>query len=168
LFVGGHKEQVDGFVEVLHPYVKERVAGEFIVDPRTMTSAEVRDTVRALEQQARRRRELDEVRGIYDTAASGGLAVVGLPASLAAANAKAVERLVVVGTYLKPGTVCPSCGFLSLDDEVCPACGATMTESADVVNELAESVVEASGSFLQVVDDGSEAIGATIRFPIST
>lgn len=168
LFVGGHKEQVDDFVEVLHPYVKERVAGEFIVDPRTMTSSEVRDTVRALEQQARRGRELDEVRGIYDTAASGGLAVVGLPASLAAANARAVERLVVVGTYLKPGTVCPSCGFLGLDDEVCPACGATMSESADVVNELAESVVEASGSFLQVVDDGSEAIGATIRFPIST
>lgn len=167
LFVGGHNEQIDAFVEVLHPYVKDRFAGEFIVDPHTMTPAEVRDKVQALEAQARRQREIDEVRAIYDIAASSGLAVVGLPASLDAANAKAVERLVVVGTYLKPGTVCPACGFLSLEATTCPACGTGMIGGSDVVNELAESVVDAGGSFLQVLDDGSEAIGATLRFPLS-
>jgi peptide subunit release factor 1 (eRF1) len=166
LFVGGHKDQLDELVEALHPYVSGRFAGDFIIDPHTMTPAEVRDQVREMEAKARRERELGEVRKIYDTAASGGLAVVGLPGSLDAANAKAAERVVVVGTYLKPGAVCPSCGFLSLTEATCPACGTGMAASADIVNELVESVIDSAGSFLQVLDDTSEAIGAFLRFHV--
>lgn len=168
LFIGGHQRHVEEFTGFLHPYVAGRVAGTFIIDPHTMTDALVREMVDPLETKANQEREAEDLRTFYDTVASGGNGVLGLPRVIAAVNIRAIERLHVVGSLPKPGKVCPSCGWLGLVAETCPICGATMDRTVDVIDEVMEATVDSGGTILATLtgSDAVEGIGATLRYRI--
>ncbi len=99
----------------------------------------------------------------------GGDAVAGTVRVLEAANAKAVERLVVSGTFARPGAACRNCGWLHRTATVCEVCGHAMEEVDDVVAEAMEAVLASGGSVRQVrVGSALDAdgVGAFLRFPV--
>jgi hypothetical protein len=101
---------------------------------------------------------------------SGGNAVLGLGPTLEAANAQAIDTLVVAGGLVRSGEMCDSCSRLQRVGDVCEVCGARMHHLEDVVAALMEAVVSAGGSVHQVDVpsplDG-HGIGALTRFPMS-
>jgi peptide subunit release factor 1 (eRF1) len=107
---------------------------------------------------------------VCDTAWSGGNAVLGLTSVLHAANARAIDRLVVAGEFARPGTMCQRCSHLSRDGRECPVCGSATFELDDVVAAVMESVVASGGTVHQIVVASpvdSAGVGALTRFPVS-
>ena len=146
IIVGGHKTDTHEFVESLHPYLRNLVAGEFVIDPHTITAAAVLEKAAALEAAAERNRRANIVSSIMDARGSTGKAAVGIAELIDGANLKALQSLVVVTDSPRvPGAVCDECSWLSREGGECLGCGAEMRPVADVVDELIEAVVRDSG-----------------------
>jgi peptide chain release factor subunit 1 len=169
LFLGGHHETIEEASKLLHPYLKSRLAGSFVIDTHTLTPALVRDQLEVLEQEAVAAREAGRVRDLLDTAGAGGAAVLGLSDVLKAVNARAIDRLIVSGSFAKEGAVCDTCGWLSRNGSDCPVCGSVTRRTDDVVDEIIEATIGESGEVLQVSIASpldQQAIGALLRFPL--
>ena len=169
LFLGGHQEAIDEGSKLLHPYLKSRTAGSFVIDTHTMTPALVREQVVGLEKAAIAALEASRVQELLDTAGAGGPAVLGITDVLAAVNARAIDRLIVSGNFSKEGAVCESCGWLSRNGTSCPVCGSGTRPTDDVVGEIIEATIDESGEVLQVSISSAldqKAIGAVLRFPL--
>lgn len=169
LFLGGHQEAIDEGSKLLHPYLKSRTAGSFVIDTHTMTPALVREQVVGLEKAAIAALEANRVQELLDTAGAGGPAVLGITDVLAAVNARAIDRLIVSGNFSKEGAVCESCGWLSRNGTSCPVCGSGTRPTDDVVGEIIEATIDESGEVLQVSISSAldqKAIGAVLRFPL--
>ncbi len=169
LFLGGHQESIDEGSKLLHPYVKDRLGGSFVIDTHTMTPALIKDHLIGLEKAAVADREATRVQELLDTAGAGGPAVLGISSVLAAVNAKAIDRLIVSGSFTKEGAVCESCGWLSRNGTSCPVCGSATRPTEDLVDEIIEATISESGEVLQVSIASAldqKAIGAVLRFPL--
>jgi peptide chain release factor subunit 1 len=169
VFLGGHQEAIDEGSRLLHPYLKTRIAGSFVIDTHTMTPALVREHVVGLEEAAIASLEASRVQELLDTAGAGGQAVLGITDVLAAVNARAIDRLIVSGNFSKEGSVCESCGWLSRNGTNCPVCGSGTRPTDDVVGEIIEATIDESGEVLQVSISSAldqKAIGAVLRFPL--
>ncbi|MDH3261052.1 MAG: hypothetical protein OEM81_02325 [Acidimicrobiia bacterium] len=169
LFLGGHQEGIDEGSKLLHPYVKARVAGSFVIDTHTMTPALIRDHVVGLEEAAVAAYEAKQVRELLDTAGAGGSAALGMADVLTAVNARAIDRLIVSGSFTKEGAVCESCGWLSRNGASCLVCGSGTRRVDDLVDEIIEATIGERGEVLQVSIASAldqNAIGALLRFPL--
>ena len=167
LFIGGHQESIDEGSKLLHPYVKAHVGGSFVIDTHTMTPALVKEQLIGLEGVAVAEHEVARIQELLDTAGAGGPAVLGIAEVLAAANAKAIDRLIVSGSFTKAGAVCESCGWLSRNGTSCPVCGSVTRPTDDLVDEIIEATIGESGEVLQVSVASAldqKAIGALLRF----
>jgi peptide chain release factor subunit 1 len=91
--------------------MRERVVGTFSIDPHTATPAMVREHAEAILD----RYELDNQRrlvaDVLQTAASGGLGVVGLAPCLWAGSVAAARALVVQEGAISPRVVCDASGW---------------------------------------------------------
>lgn len=167
--VGGHIEQLDSFTSQLHPSIRSKLAGTFAADPRTLDRGQVRDHASRLVAEARERAELEQIEELLAAAAAGSRAVTGVAPALLGANLAAIDHLLVAGSYTKPGSECPACGWLSRRNGPCPACDAMTVEVDDVVAALVEKVLAVGGSVDHVrVASRLDAngVGARLRFPL--
>jgi peptide chain release factor subunit 1 len=172
LVVGGHHEEVSLFVPFLPHGLRERVAGTFAADPGTVRPAEVQQAAAKVVEDYER---LEEVRWVEDALglhAAGGLAVVGVEDCLWAASVKAVQLLLVQDEATVPGLVCPRCGWLGARGQTrgpCPVCGAPTSATGDVLEELAEAVIDNSGTVEHVSAQtrlAEHLCAAVLRFPL--
>jgi peptide chain release factor subunit 1 len=169
LFLGGHQESIDEGSKLLHPYVKAHMGGSFVIDTHTMTPALIKDQLVGLEEAAVAEHEAGRIQELLDTAGAGGPAALGITDVLAAVNAKAIDRLIVSGSFTKEGAVCDSCGWLSRNGTSCPVCGSATRPTEDLVDEIIEATIGESGEVLQVSVASAldrQAIGAILRFPL--
>ena len=169
LAIGGHEETTDEIARHLHPYLSRLHRATFVANPNTMTSASLRSELTELALEIRRQRQAALAGRVCDVAWSGGLAVLGVGATLQACNAQAVESMVIAGSFSRPGVICNSCGYLDRTGEVCPVCGSTLFQVDDVVAAAMDATVAAGGSVYQLEVASPldvEGVGALIRFPI--
>lgn len=167
--VGGHQEALDALDNHLHPYLRRLPESRFVVDPHTLTPAELRSRVAEEASRLRQQRDEEAVTAILEAAGAGAPSALGTAAVLEAANAHAVDLLVVAGPFQRPGVRCPSCGWLARTGDTCPAEGASVEIVEDVVGAAMERVIEAGGSIRQVgvaspLD--AKGVGALLRFPV--
>lgn len=167
--IGSHEELFDLIAAQMHAYLQDLPQGRIVVDPHTLTRAELSDMVAAEIDQARVASEeqlLERVMGELD---GGGQAVAGLAPLLEACNAHAVDHLVVAGPYAKPGVQCDQCGWLGRSGATCPVCGSQLFDVADVVAAAMEATVEAGGK-VTIVSVASrldaQGVAAMTRFSI--
>lgn len=145
LVLGGHDEHLDLTGDQLHAYLRALPHQRISIDVRTFSMAELADQVgRAIESQRHEAEGalLDRLLAGVD---SGFGAASGLPALLEAANAHAVDHLVVAGPYAKEGVLCDNCGWLGRTGTACPVCGSGLFEVGDVVSAAMDATVEAGG-----------------------
>ena len=169
LAVGGNQANVDGLVAELSPALRERLGGTFVVDPRTATPADIRERCSAVAAEHDRRIDQEQVDAVRELAGSGGRALLGLDRVLDAVNQKAVDRLLVAASEAVPGVRCTTCGWLSTDKPLCPACGEATSRVADLVDAAAEATRETGGSVRYLVGDVHPEdfeVAATVRFPV--
>jgi peptide chain release factor subunit 1 len=169
LAVGGHGFEVPVFMDFLPQRLRRAVAGTFAVDPRTATVGDVRASAEAIVERYEREEERGWVAEVYDRQASGGNAVVGLGPCLWAGSVAAIDRLLVQEGASAPGVVCEDSGWLAEDGNTCLLCRRPTRRTSDVIDELAQSVIDASGRVEHVTADTplkEHATAADLRFPL--
>ena len=169
LAIGGHEETVDEIAKELHPYLSRLHRASFVGTPLGTSERALRIEIGQLDHEVRRQRQAALAGRVCDTAWSGGNAVLGLGATLAAANALAIDTLVVAGRFTRDGSMCNQCGYLARNGEACPVCGASLFAVDDIVGACMDATVAAGGSVFQI-DVASpldtEGVGALTRFPV--
>ncbi|MFQ5523045.1 MAG: hypothetical protein ACE5F5_05655 [Acidimicrobiia bacterium] len=169
LAIGSHEETVEEIARTLHPYLARLQRVSFVANPHTLTMPVLRAEVAELDAEVRRERQEALAGRVCETAWSGGNAVLGLSATLDAVNAQAVDTLTVAGWFMRPGTLCESCGHLARQGEVCPVCGAEVFPVDDLVGPVMDAVIQAGGTVHQL-DVASpldrHGVGALTRFQL--
>ena len=171
LAIGGYGETVDDIARSLHPYLARLHRATFQVGPQTLSLHSIRVQLAEQAEEVRRHRESDLARQVCDTAWSDGLAVLGLTPALTACNAQAVDTLVVAGEFMRPGSICNSCGFLARSGDRCRVCGSAMFDVEDIVAAAMEAVVGSGGRTQQILVSSpldTHGVGALTRFPLGS
>lgn len=169
LAIGSLDETIDEIARNLHPYLTRLQRETFTASPRTVTISALRAETGEMDRLVRRQSQAALAGRVSDTAWSGGNAVLGLTGVIDAANARAIDTLVVAGPFSRAGAICNECGFLTRDGSVCPVCGAGLFAVDDVVGALMDSVVGAGGTVSQITVASPldrVGVGALTRFPV--
>ena len=125
---------------LLHPYLRERLAGRVSVAV-SAGLPEIREAALEIERGVDRRREAAVVDRLREESGSGRRGVTGLAATLQALNDRRVERLVVSDGYAEEGWRCPDTGMLAAVGPVSPATGKRMDRVDDVVEDAIEAAL---------------------------
>lgn len=167
LLIGTPPEVRADLEHALHPYLRERIAGAVALKV-TASPDQIRAAAFEVEHGIQRRKEAALVERLRATVASGGRAVAGLAATLAALCAGRVDRLFVSEGYEAEGWRCSACGCLAILGRGCPGCQAEMQPVADVV-DVAVARALAGHARVEVCLDNADLdvigrIGALLRY----
>ncbi len=144
LVLGGTEENVKLLESFLFPPLRERLIGKL---PLSVDSPHhlIVEKVSELEKREREKRVDDFLRKALEEKSAEGLIAVGLPSVIRALNYSAVQELMVKEGYVEPGYLCDNCGYLSLEEEVCPYCARKMQKKEDIIEEAVERMVLEEG-----------------------
>jgi len=168
ILIGGTDENVAVLRGLLPRHWQSLVMGTFTM---AMTASHTDVLTKALQlgKAAELEHEARLVDEITNLSAKGGAAVVGVEKTLEAIHRDQVKRMVVLPNLRSRGYICDACGRLTVHpSETCPACGAKLGPTSDVV-EFAVSGVLRNGGDVQVIHDNpalekAGGIGALLRF----
>jgi peptide chain release factor subunit 1 len=169
LAVGGHPHQVSTFTNFLPRELRERIVGTFAIDAGTATPAEVRRCAEAVMERYEQVEERRVVAEILEAVAERRPAALGLEPCLWAGTVAAVQKLAVQEGAAVAGVGCDRSHWLALSGETCPLCGQPTRPTADVIDELVETVIDEGGSVEHIGTDtelGRHVVGAMLRFPL--
>jgi peptide subunit release factor 1 (eRF1) len=170
LVVGGSQANVDALVGELAPDLLPRLAGTFVVDPRTTTPVEIRDRCREVAAAYDRRLDEEHVAQLLEVAGSRSRGVLGLDRAIDAANQKAIDLLLVDASEVVPGVQCTECGWLARSGDDCAACGMATRSVPDLYDAIAEQARADGGSVRYLIGDtplSEIEIGAIVRFAVA-
>ena len=165
LVIGGHDESIRQLLAILSPALRERFAGSFAADARTLTAARARELAAPMVTRWAAQRA-ERLAGQVLAMPPGDLGASGLQACLAAVNACAVQALTVPDDGLVPGYECGGCGALSAARGRCPGCGAAALPVPDLIDEMVTRTLQDGGQ-VYPVHDGPSPVAARLRFPVA-
>jgi peptide subunit release factor 1 (eRF1) len=169
LVIGGHRDELPRFVDFLPRDVRRRVAGTFAVDPHNATPADIRRSAQEVVDAYEREEERRWVAETFDKARGGGLGALGLDACLWAGAVGAVRALLIQDGAIVAGVVCEQSHWLGTEGATCPVCGRPTRPTPDVIDELAEAVIERDGAVEHVLAETElkeHLVAAELRFPL--
>jgi peptide chain release factor subunit 1 len=168
--LGGHESELPHFLELLARPLRDRVAGTFAIDsPTTENAGSVSEHAEAILERYELDQQRQSVANVLARSAAGGLAAVSLDACLWAGSVAAVESLYVQEGAIHPGVVCDRSRWLAASGELCPVCGAQLRKTADVIDELMETVIEEGGSVCEVraeTELSEQLVACALRFEL--
>jgi peptide chain release factor subunit 1 len=168
--LGGHPDETARFLAYLPKSLRTRVVGQFAVDPNTMKTADVAAKASEILDEYERQEERTLVEDVLERAGAGPLGVTGLDKCLWAGSTAAIERLLVHDETIVSGCVCDACGWLGRDGAAtCPLSGDVTRKTADIIDELAASVIDHAGTVEHVFADTplrEHGVAAALRFPL--
>jgi peptide subunit release factor 1 (eRF1) len=122
-------------------------------------SQEILERTLQIERQVERTTEERLLSEVFDTAAAGGLATVGVDQTLEALFFGEVRTLFVAEGARAEGSVCPNCGRLATGSaSSCPACGHRMDPASDVFERAIEQTLAMAGSIETVHGDPAQRL----------
>ncbi len=169
LAIGGHDHEVPVFQEFLPHRLRGSVAGTFTIDPQTTTIGDIRASAEAVVDQYERNEDRNGVAEVFEKAAARGNAVVGLERSLWAGSVAAIQRLLIQEDATAPGVVCDESGWLAESGDTCIICGQPTRKTDDVIDELAQAVIDTGGTVEHVIADTplrDYLAAADLRYPL--
>jgi peptide chain release factor subunit 1 len=169
VLIAGHHQDLDQVAGQLHAYLRDLPIEQVVVDPHTVTPAQLLERARAAEAKVHKLRDEETLRRVLEGAYAGTPVAKGCAAVLHAANLGAVDQLVVAGPFSRPGVMCDSCGWLARAGETCPSCRAPYVAVDDVVAAAIEAVIAKGGTARQVAVASAldaDGVAAALRFPV--
>lgn len=170
LAIGSQEEVIEEIARNLHPYLARLPRATCNLNPQAIGLPGLRTEVAAMDKQMRRYRQSALAGRVCDTAWSGGNALLGLQEVIDAANAQAIDTLVVAGPFSRPGSICDACGHLVRNGANCPICAQPLFTVDDIVGAVMESVVNSGGLVSQISVASPldrHGVGALTRFPVA-
>jgi peptide chain release factor subunit 1 len=168
LLIGAPGELRGEIEEQLHPYVRDRLGGWIDVPVEYSRVDEVRRVAAEALDAERGRRDDAALERLRERLGRGERAAGGLAAVLAALNERRVETLLYDDRLRATGVVCPTCGFLGVDEAECPVDGTPTERRDDIVENAAETALLQSAE-VRALHDRPDlgphgGIAATLRF----
>ncbi len=166
--IGAQSEYLPEFERHLHSYVADRIVERIDTTPHAWDVNKIKSVIQETENRLNTQRYNQMIQDLISESAKGNLAVTGLKAVLKAANTGNIRTLLIEEDVVLPGRECFSCGYLSVNEEVCPVCGSKTEAMDDLYDEIVENTVNYNGNFYQI-PKGTElakhqGIGAFLRF----
>jgi peptide subunit release factor 1 (eRF1) len=170
IFIVGCREDIWPQLESqLHPYVRQKMAGRFAIDPAVATAEQVREQAQRLleERNASERQAL--IREVMGGAQRNGRGKVGLRGVLEALEQGEVQTLLFGEAFYARGSECPNCGHLDSNPvEICPACGQRTRELEDLTDAVLRRALDGNIGVVYIGPDPefekAGKIGALLRF----
>jgi hypothetical protein len=169
LIIGGHDHEVPVFKEFLSHQLSGCVVGTFTIDPQTATIGDIRASADTLVAHYERNEERKWVAEVLEKEAAGGNAAAGLEHSLWAGSVAAIQRLLVQQDASAAGVVCDESGWLAETGHTCIVCGQPTRKTDDVIDELAQVVIDTGGTVEHVLADTplrDHVVAADLRYPL--
>jgi hypothetical protein len=169
ILVGGPPETLTDFESMLHPYLRERLAGRIDIDVENSTPDDVCRAAATKIAQAARAKEDTALARLAEEYARGGRAASQLADVLAAVHEQRVEILLVDRGYEAPGVCCPRCGWLGGSGfSECQADGSPVDRVDNIVERVIERAITQSAD-VHILRDRPELashghIAALLRF----
>jgi peptide chain release factor subunit 1 len=135
LILGGHHEFLPRFRQTLHPYLRERIAGEFTAD-RDASLTDILNKSLEVEIGVQQREEERLVGMVREQNVPGGLGVIGLESTIEALIRGQAHQLMVAEDYSAEGFVCYRDHYLSTRTGDCPICGDPFSGTGDIVEDM--------------------------------
>jgi peptide chain release factor subunit 1 len=166
LVLGGQDMQINQFVTLLPPAVRQRVAGSFNVDLQSATPAKVRELAAPV---IARWTELAEAQLVDEvlSEAPDTAVTTSLTECLKATRSGAVRQLVLADGEMVPGCACDDCGAMGIGDAGCDCADEACRPVPDVLDELGRQAMEAGGE-VAAVRDAPFTAAARLRFQLAT
>lgn len=169
LFLGCSDEHYAEFEPLLHPYLKEKLKGRIKAKPGDSPKKILQESLE-LEKNLKKEREETAVHDLISELKKGGLAISGIKDTLRKLNLGEVQTLVVMRYFSQPGTLCPKCGFLFVDELRCPSCQVKTEKVVDVIDEAVEAALDKNCSLQHILPPSKLSrygnIGAFLRYKI--
>ncbi|MFW6128877.1 MAG: hypothetical protein ACOC6P_01340 [Candidatus Aminicenantaceae bacterium] len=167
LFLGCDDKYFPVFEPLLHPYIKERLKGRIKALPGISKSKILQESLEK-EKSLKEEEEQTIVNSFISELNKGGLATSGIKNTLRSLNRGEVQTLIVRRHFSKPGTICPKCKFLFLDEKECPSCKVETGNLNDVIDEAVEKALD-NNSDVKHINSQSNLrrygnIGALLRY----
>ncbi len=137
LVVAGHKELIPRFESLLHPYLKERLAGEFQAEPDAPLSEIIKRGL-LVEKDFRVHEEQLLFERLNEENHKGGLGVVGLKPTIDALMRGQADTLLLAADSSVSGFICQKDRCLSLESGGCRVCGEALSPSKDIVEDMVQ------------------------------
>ena len=171
ILLGGPEETVSEFEGMLHPYLRERVAGRLRIDVENTTPDQIREAAAAVIDEVDAERERDALARLEEGVERGGRGAAGLEPTIAALNERRVEILLLSDRFDAAGVYCRQCGWVGTDLELseCPADGSALERRDNIAENAVELAIQQSARVLRVRHERERleergSIGAVLRF----
>jgi peptide chain release factor subunit 1 len=169
LLIGCRDEAWSELEPNLHTYIKQRIAGRFLLDPIAATAEEVREYAMRLLSKVRAEEQQDMVREALGQASRNGRGAAGLHHVLIALERQEVQTLLVMRDFKAEAVECTHCRHLDtrmVSD--CSVCGQKTREVSDV-SELLFDLALRNGADIEFIEADPELeqagrVGALLRF----
>lgn len=167
LFLGCEDHFYSDLEHFLHSYLRDRLKARLKAKPSDPEDKILKEALE-LESSINLADEEEDVRRFVAELEKGGRAVSGIKETLRGLNRLEVQHLLVTHNFSAPGTMCPKCRFLYVEETICPACQVATGPVADVVDEAVESAFKQHAAVRHVSPpsklDHYGKIGALLRF----
>lgn len=169
LLIGCRDEAWSEIEPQLHTYVKQRLAGRFLLDPIAATAEEVRDYATRILEKHRAEEQQDLLREVIGQSQRNGRGAVGLRHVLNALERQEVQTLVISRDFHAEAVECTHCGHLDTRMvSSCAVCGNKTHGLTDVSDALVDLALR-NGAEIRFADGDSELekagrVGALLRF----
>ncbi len=150
IILGGQSEYLPEFERHLHPYIADKITERIDTTPNAWDINKIKSVIQEVEARINNKRYNELIEQVITDAAKGNRAVTGLEGVLKAANIGNIRLLLIEEDVVLPGRECFSCGYLSVDEEICPVCGAKTEAMDDLFDEIVENTVNYNGNFYQI------------------
>ena len=169
-FVVGCRDDVWPQLEPhLHTYVKQKLVGQFAIDPATASTEQAREQAQRVldERDAADRQGL--IREVLGSAQRNGRGKIGLRSVLEGLERGEVQTLLFGEAYYASGSECPNCRHLDSNlVDTCPACGQKTRELDDLTDAILRRALDANIDVVYIGPDPefekAGKIGALLRF----
>jgi peptide chain release factor subunit 1 len=167
LILSGHDDIVAGFRHWLAPSVQAQVLETVSLDMHD-DRHRILEVAQDVLQRHEREEELATVQLLVNRAGHGGLAVLGLQATVEAVNTACVHKLVMQRDLNSPGWRCRTCGALARETHLaCVLCGGEVS-TVELGEALGQAVLQVDGLVELIAPDprlaAYEGIGALLRY----
>lgn len=166
LLVGAKPQDVNLFIEQLHPYLK-KVYGDSFNLP---IDAKENDVLRkSLELQMKleieKEKKVIEQLETHAHSETSGMAVLGIKDTIRALNEANVNKLVFNLDFTYAGKYCPACNYLALKEDKCPKCGTNLVREPNIIFKIIDVAIEKGAEIYPIFYSNTlnYGIGAMLR-----
>lgn len=169
IVIGGRDDAWSGIDRHLHPYVKQRLVGHFVIDPAAASADDVKQHAQRLLRENRDKRRDELVHTVVDQAKANNNGALGLKRVLRSLEQGEIQTMVIAEGFSAEGVECTNCGHIDMRMvENCAVCGHKTTDIDDISDALVGRALRSGIEVVRVAANPdmqkSGNIGALLRF----